>query len=252
MYRFRSVKFSKRVLAPSEPPRCWQRVRRDRHSTVVVLSMLWLVLISAQPAFAQSGADHLSLWESPQPPEIQKDGKASGVSIRRPLPRGRVFSLNYVALKLFRHEWDIAPNQLRDADRSSQAVDLIEAAAGDDESQPKRRYGSGSGGAAGKGFRRALGDNVNAVLSYDHVLLSAKQDGRTLRSRDGGGFSSARDRDVIGVLMDWHVGKTRLGVGYRLESSRRAEHDSGGEILDSEEISHGMNLGVSRSWGGDD
>jgi hypothetical protein len=105
-----------------------------------------------------------------------------------------------------------------------------------------------------RGFRYSLTDRCEAKLSYKRSVLFGAATSDELRSRSGGVLSTDRDRDVLGVLMDWNVGqKSKFGVGYRLESARGdGSANSGRGLPSSEGTDHGLTVGITRSWGGVD
>lgn len=108
------------------------------------------------------------------------------------------------------------------------------------------------------GVRYSLSDNVSAAVSYKHAFLFDTASDEELRKSRVGSFSSARERDVFGLGMDWGVGEnSSVGIGYQLQSVRpnntTPSSGGGGSLLPgSEDVDHAFTLGVTRSWGASD
>jgi hypothetical protein len=107
--------------------------------------------------------------------------------------------------------------------------------------------------------RYSIADNMTAAMRYDHAFFFEKASNDDLRTNRFTSFSTARERDVLGLGMDWGVGDNNVvGFGYQLQSVRpNRGSDAGGggatSILPgSEGLDHAFTLGVTRSWGGDD
>jgi len=75
-----------------------------------------------------------------------------------------------------------------------------------------------SGGAV----ELALTSDVTAQLSYAHTFMFETAANDELRNHRFGSFSTDRERDVFGLLMDWSLGQSAIGIGYQLESTRAA------------------------------
>lgn len=88
---------------------------------------------------------------------------------------------------------------------------------------------------------------------YQRSRLDEAAAGRTLRTDPSTGFSRQADRDVLGLGLSWRLARTRLGLGYQLQSARPA--DSGGDagfgrfLPGSEQATHAFTLGVTREFG---
>ncbi len=99
----------------------------------------------------------------------------------------------------------------------------------------------------------SLSESMTAEMSYAHVFLFQRGSNQELRTHRFGAFSTARERDVLGLGMNWNWGNSRVGLGYRLESARpdpKVRAAIGGILPRSESVEHGFTLGLSRSWGG--
>lgn len=103
--------------------------------------------------------------------------------------------------------------------------------------------------------RYSLSDNVTAGVSYSHAVLFETASDEELRQSRASSFSTARERDVLGLGMDWGLSdKSRVGIGYQLQSVRpdgsTSPTQSTSILPGSQALDHTFTLGVSRSWGG--
>lgn len=111
----------------------------------------------------------------------------------------------------------------------------------------------------GQGLRYSISENMTAAMSYQRAILFERGSNEEVRTSRFSALSTARDRDVLGLGMDWGVGENNtVGFGYQLQSVRPvggSDPAAGGfsSILPrSEGFDHAFTLGVRRSWGGDD
>lgn len=138
----------------------------------------------------------------------------------------------------------------RDADREAFLLDALRS-----EIEDAQRTDASKKSPA---VQYSITDNVSASVSYQHAFLFETASDEELRRSRVSAFSTARERDVFGLGMDWGVSeKSRVGVGYQLQSIRPdgTNGEPGGvtSILPgSEAVDHTFSLGVSRSWGGSD
>jgi hypothetical protein len=94
----------------------------------------------------------------------------------------------------------------------------------------------------------SLSDNWTAQLSYQHAVLATTMSTEELRKKLAD-FSTERDRDVLGLQMDWKVASSsKVGFGYRFESSRGAPGSGISGI--GESFMHAFTLGFTKEWGG--
>jgi hypothetical protein len=94
----------------------------------------------------------------------------------------------------------------------------------------------------------SLSDNWTAQLSYQHAVLATTMSTEELR-RKLADFSTERDRDVLGLQMDWRVASSsKVGFGYRFQSSRGAPGSGISGI--GESFMHAFTLGFTKEWGG--
>ncbi len=102
----------------------------------------------------------------------------------------------------------------------------------------------------------SLGESLSWGVSYHHALLFDTASNEELRKHRLSNFSTARERDVFDLGVDWKMGDNTLGVGYQLQSKRPDRPlgpDSPSSILpQSEYVGHAFTLGVTRQWGGGD
>jgi len=102
----------------------------------------------------------------------------------------------------------------------------------------------------------SLGESLSWGVSYHHALLFDTASNEELRKHRMSNFSTARERDVFDLGVDWKMGDNTLGVGYQLQSKRPDRPlgpDSPSSILpQSEDVGHAFTLGVTREWGGGD
>lgn len=95
----------------------------------------------------------------------------------------------------------------------------------------------------------SLSDNWTAQLSYQHAVLAKTLSAEELRTRKMPDFSTDRDRDVLGLQMDWRLASSsKVGFGYRFQSSRGAPGSGISGI--GERFMHAFTLGFTREWGG--
>ena len=110
----------------------------------------------------------------------------------------------------------------------------------------------------GGGIRYSISDKMTAAMNYHRAVLFERGSNEEVRTHRSSSLSNARDRDVLGLGMDWGVGDGNVvDFGYQLQSARPAgggDAASGGftSILPgSESVDHTFTFGVRRSWGGD-
>jgi hypothetical protein len=138
----------------------------------------------------------------------------------------------------------------RDADRQAFLLDALRSEiSGAQKNQTAK---------ASPKVRYSITESFSAAVSYDHAFLFDTASDEELRRSRVGAFSTARERDVFGLGMDWGVSeKSRVGIGYQLQSIRpdgsTGQSGSVTSILPgSEDVNHAFTLGVTRSWGGGD
>lgn len=134
----------------------------------------------------------------------------------------------------------------RDADRQAFLFDAVRAEEMGKQAGPPPKSAS---------VRYSLSDNVTAGVSYSHAFLFETASDEELRQSRASSFSTARERDVLGLGMDWGLSeKSRVGIGYQLQSIRpngtTSETQSTSILPGSQALDHTFTLGVSRSWGG--
>jgi hypothetical protein len=113
------------------------------------------------------------------------------------------------------------------------------------QSEPKKKSNKKSNK---KPTTFSLSDNWTAQLSYQHAVLATTMSTEELR-RKLVDFSTDRDRDVLGLQMDWRVaGSSKVGFGYRFQSSRGAPGSGISGI--GESFMHAFTLGFTKEWGG--
>jgi hypothetical protein len=95
----------------------------------------------------------------------------------------------------------------------------------------------------------SLSETWTAQLSYQHAVLAKTLSAEELRTKKLTDFSTDRDRDVLGLQMDWRMAaSSKVGLGYRFQSSRGAPGSGISGIGDS--FMHAFTLGFTREWGG--
>jgi hypothetical protein len=94
----------------------------------------------------------------------------------------------------------------------------------------------------------SLSDNWTAQLSYQHAVLAPTLSNNELRTKKLTDFSTERERDVLGLHMDWRLAGSTIGLGYRFQSTR-GEPGSGISSI-GERFMHAFTLGFTREWGG--
>jgi hypothetical protein len=99
-----------------------------------------------------------------------------------------------------------------------------------------------------KGATYSLSDNWTAQLSYQHAVLAQTLSNDELRTKKLADFSADRERDVLGLQMDWRLAGSTVGLGYRFQSMR-GEPGSGLSGI-GERFMHAFTLGFTREWGG--
>jgi len=109
----------------------------------------------------------------------------------------------------------------------------------------------------GGAVRYSISENMTAAMRYDKAFVAETGRNDELRTNRFTAFSTARERDVLGLGMDWGVGEDNVvGFGYQLQSIRpdpRNNPAGGLSILPgSEGVDHSFTFGVTRSWGGTD
>ena len=138
----------------------------------------------------------------------------------------------------------------RDEDRQAFLLDALRSEIGGAQNDQSAK--------ASSKVRYSITENFSAAVSYDHAFLFDTASDEELRRSRVGAFSTARERDVFGLGMDWGVSeKSRVGIGYQLQSIRpdgtTGQSGSTTSILPgSEDVNHAFTLGVTRSWGGGD
>lgn len=106
-------------------------------------------------------------------------------------------------------------------------------------------------------LRYSLSDNVSTSMSYHSAFLFERDGNEEVRTNRFSSLSTARQRDVVGLGMDWGLGENSvLGFGYQLQSIRPdggfdpAASGGPSSILPrSDGLDHAFTFGVSRSWG---
>ncbi len=113
---------------------------------------------------------------------------------------------------------------------------------------------------SGNGVRYSIAENMTAAMSYNRAVVFERGSTDELRTSRFSSLSTARDRDVLGLGMDWGLGDNNsVGFGYQLQSIRPdsapvTQSGGGGTSIlpRSEGLDHAFTFGVTRSWGGDD
>lgn len=105
---------------------------------------------------------------------------------------------------------------------------------------PRRRSG-------GKPATYSLSDNWTAQLSYQHSVLAQTLSNDELRVKKLTDFSTDRERDVLGLQMDWKLAGSTIGLGYRFQSTRGAPGSGISGI--GERFMHAFTLGFTKEWG---
>jgi hypothetical protein len=93
----------------------------------------------------------------------------------------------------------------------------------------------------------SLSDNWTAQLSYQHSVIAQTLSNSELRTKKLTEFSTDRERDVLGLQMDWRLAGSTVGLGYRFQSMR-GEPGSGISGI-GERFMHSFTLGFTREWG---
>jgi len=103
----------------------------------------------------------------------------------------------------------------------------------------------------GDGVHYSISESMTAAMSYHHAFLYDTASNDELRADKFSNFSTARERDVIGLGMDWRLGDNIFGFGYQLQSTRPdAMHPSTLSIFPgSAALTHAFTLGLTRHWG---
>lgn len=97
----------------------------------------------------------------------------------------------------------------------------------------------------------SLSNNWTAQLSYHHSVLAQTLSNAELRTKNLTDFSTDRERDVLGLHMDWRVaGSSTIGLGYRFQSMR-GEPGSGISGI-GDRFMHAFTLGFTKEWGAAD
>lgn len=99
-----------------------------------------------------------------------------------------------------------------------------------------------------RGATYLLSENWTAQLSYHHAVLAQTLSNSELRTKKLTEFSTDRERDVLGLQMDWRLAGSTVGVGYRFQSMR-GEPGSGISGI-GERFMHAFTLGFTKEWGG--
>lgn len=97
------------------------------------------------------------------------------------------------------------------------------------------------------------GEWLDWELGYRRSLLDDGASTRAMRSDPSTGFSRQLDRDVLDLGLTWRLARTRLGLGYHLQSAR-PQSDAGDPGLSrflpgSDQATHAFTLGVTREFG---